>query len=44
MRLLDLYFMFMTGVRPIIWSGRKAHELACDSQAEVSVPGFTGSE
>ena len=44
MRLLDLYRTFMTGVRPIIWSGGKAHVLACDSQTEVSMSGFTGPE
>jgi len=42
MRLLGLHCTFMTGVRPIIWSGVQA--LACDSQTKVPVPGFTGPE
>jgi hypothetical protein len=42
MRLLDLYRTFMTDVRPMIWSGVKAHVLACGSQTEVT--GFTGPE
>ncbi len=44
MRLLDLYCTFMTGVRPNIWSGVRAHVLACDSQTEVPMSGFTGPE
>jgi hypothetical protein len=44
MRLLGLYRTFMTGVRPIIWSGVEAHVLACDSQTKVPMPGFTGPE
>jgi hypothetical protein len=42
MRLLDLYSTFMTGVRPMIWSGGKVHVLACVSQTQVT--GFTGPE